>query len=139
MFKENIDLGRLILRVTVGGLMLFHGMKKLIDGHDFIRHLLAKAGLPEWLWLGVPLGEVIAPLCLIVGVFTRSSALLVAFTMAMSIALFHGASGFALGKYGALNAELNLFYLLAALSIFYLGSGKFSLSNRLLKGKLRHF
>jgi len=61
----NDDLGKLLSRIGVGGLMLFHGIHKLIHGHDFIRSQLSAAGLPEFLALGVPVGEVLAPISII--------------------------------------------------------------------------
>src|SRR5713101_1753933 len=40
------DVGKLVLRLTTGGLMLFHGVDKLIHGLGHIRSDLAAAGLP---------------------------------------------------------------------------------------------
>lgn len=127
MAKElNSDLGKLLLRVSIGGLMVFHGISKLYHGHDFIKGMLTSKNLPEYLWLGVPLGEVFAPICMLLGVFTRISSLLVAFTMLMTFYLVHGMEGFSLSQTGGLKVELNLFYLLTSLALFFLGSGKYS-------------
>ncbi|MCX8677301.1 DoxX family protein [Apibacter sp. B3706] len=122
----NSDLGKLLLRVSIGGLMVFHGISKLYHGHDFIKGMLTSKNLPEYLWLGVPLGEVFAPICILLGVFTRISSLLVAFTMLMTFYLVHGMEGFSLSQTGGLKVELNLFYLLTSLALFFLGSGKYS-------------
>ncbi|CAA6806270.1 MAG: Unknown protein, partial [uncultured Sulfurovum sp.] len=35
-FFNNDDLGKLILRLMIGGLMLFHGISKLQNGVGFI-------------------------------------------------------------------------------------------------------
>lgn len=127
MAKElNSDLGKLLLRVSIGGLMVFHGISKLYHGHDFIKGMLTSKNLPEYMWLGVPLGEVFAPICILLGVFTRISSLLVAFTMLMTFYLVHGMEGFSLSQTGGLKVELNLFYLLTSLALFFLGSGKYS-------------
>lgn len=127
MAKElNSDLGKLLLRVSIGGLMVFHGISKLYHGHDFIKGMLTSKNLPEYLWLGVPLGELFAPICILLGVFTRISSLLVAFTMLMTFYLVHGMEGFSLSQTGGLKVELNLFYLLTSLALFFLGSGKYS-------------
>lgn len=127
MAKElNSDLGKLLLRVSIGGLMVFHGISKLYHGHDFIKGMLTSKNLPEYLWLGVPLGEVFAPICILLGFFTRISSLLVAFTMLMTFYLVHGMEGFSLSQTGGLKVELNLFYLLTSLALFFLGSGKYS-------------
>ena len=128
LLSKNEDLGKLILRVTVGGLMIFHGTHKLIHGHDFIRFHLKEHDLPEWFSLGVPVGEVIAPMLLLLGLFTRIASVLVIITMLISIWLFYGAEAFLLGKYGGLNSELNLFFLLTSFAILFIGAGNYSLT-----------
>ncbi len=40
------DAGKLLLRLAVGGLMLFHGLHKLIDGVDGISGMLVAKGVP---------------------------------------------------------------------------------------------
>ena len=54
------DAGKLLLRLAVGGLMLFHGIHKLIDGVDGISGMLAAQGLPGFIAYGVLVGEVVA-------------------------------------------------------------------------------
>ncbi|EHQ41316.1 DoxX family protein [Myroides odoratus] len=126
------DLGKFILRLGVGGLMIFHGIHKIIHGHDMIIEQLAAKGYPTWLWLGVPVGEIIAPILLIVGVFTRLSGVLIAFTMVMSMVLVKGGGSFALSATtGGIGAELNVLYLVGALAIAMIGPGSY----RLYKGK----
>lgn len=133
MTNLNEDLGKLILRLTAGGFMMFHGIHKLLHGHDFIKKVLGEAGLPEIIWIGTPIGEVLAPICLILGVFTRSAGLLTAFTMFMAIYLTQGWSGLLLNEtYGSVNAELNLLHLFMGLSIYFLGAGKYALSTKIL-------
>ncbi len=43
---DNADLGKLIVRLTLGGLLLFHGIAKLLNGIGFIEGQLASHGLP---------------------------------------------------------------------------------------------
>ena len=124
----NPDLGLLLLRITTGGLMLFHGMAKLIHGHDVIKAILKENGLPEFLWIGVPLTEVLAPFLLILGVFTRLSGLAISIVMLFAICLFFGTDSFSLSQYGGLKSELNLFFLFAGLSLFFTGGGKYVLT-----------
>lgn len=133
--RKNQDIGKLILRITVGGLMIFHGIHKLIHGHDFIINQLQSVGLPKWLWLGVPVSEVLAPLALILGVATKVSSLLIAFTMLMSIYMIYGWHLIQFNEVGALKMEVNLFFLLTSICILFLGSGKYSL----YKGKTTLF
>ena len=59
--------GKLILRLTVGGLMLFHGIHKVLhpESLNFISSNLETAGLPGMLAYGVYVGEIVAPLMII--------------------------------------------------------------------------
>ena len=50
------NFGKLILRLSIGGLMLFHGVYKLMHGFSMIGDLLVKNHLPKDLMWGVPLG-----------------------------------------------------------------------------------
>lgn len=127
----NEAFGKLLTRLGVGGLMLFHGVHKLIHGHEFIQTKLAEAGLPEFLTWGVPVGEVLAPILIIVGLATRTSALIVAFTMIMSIYLVFAGQLFSLNQVGGWVAELNALFLLSSLAIFFHGPGKLSLDHKL--------
>ena len=125
------NLGKLILRLSVGGLMLFHGVHKLFHGIGGVKFLLGKAGMPEFLSYGVYVGEVIAPILIILGAYSRVSGLLVAFTMLVSIPIAHPDGIFQINDYGAWVIELNALYLLGALAITLLGPGKYRLaSNR---------
>lgn len=122
------DFGSLMLRLGVGGLMLLHGIHKLINGHDYIISQLQESGLPKVLWLGVPISEVLAPILLILGFATRISAFLIAFTMVMSIVLVKGVEGFFINPAtGGVNAELNILFLIAAITIMFIGPGKLAI------------
>lgn len=127
-FMKNDDLGKLLLRLSVGGLMLFHGIHKLIHGHGFIVAKLRAAGLPELLVAGVPIGEVIAPLLVLVGFYTRPAALVEALLMAMAIWLVHMGDIFSVNAMGGYALELQVFYLFGSLAIMLLGAGRYSVS-----------
>ena len=47
--RKNQDLSLLILRITIGGLMLFHGVAKLIHGVKGIQGMLVAKGLPSFM------------------------------------------------------------------------------------------
>ncbi|WP_025124304.1 DoxX family protein [Myroides odoratimimus] len=128
----NADFGKFLLRLGVGGLMIFHGIHKLIHGHDFIINQLKANNLPELLWLGVPIAEIVAPIFLILGFATRISATLIAFTMFMAMFLAKGMASFGLDpNTGGLNGELAMLYFFAALAITFIGPGTI----RFYKGK----
>jgi putative oxidoreductase len=129
---HNDDLGKLVLRLTVGGLMMFHGIAKLSDGFETVRKIgggLAGKGLPEFIAYGVLIGEVIVPILLIVGYFTRPAAIILILNMIVAIWLAHPQDFFKLSAQGGAWAlELQGFYLFGALAILFLGAGKYSVS-----------
>jgi len=126
---ENADLGKLFLRLTLGGLLLFHGIAKLFHGVGFIEGELASHGLPTFLAYGVFIGELLAPLMVILGYQTRIGALLIVFNMLVAIALVHGHQLLALGSNGGWALELQGFFLFTALSVIFLGPGRYKLKN----------
>jgi putative oxidoreductase len=120
------DYGKLLLRVAVGGLMLFHGVHKVRYGVDWMFPLLEAKGLPALIAYGSYLGEVVAPILILAGVLTRLSSLTVAGTMVMAVFLALSSQVFALNQYGGWAIELNAFFFLAALALALLGGGKLS-------------
>lgn len=127
--KTNI--GLLLLRLSTGGLMLFHGVAKLQGGLGFLQGMLAAKGLPAFLAYGALVGEVLAPLAIIFGLFTRGAAAVVAFDMLVAIAMVH------LGDLCAVNpqtggwaVELPMLYLLSSLALVFTGGGRFAVSNK---------
>ncbi|AZT82133.1 DoxX family protein [Marinobacter sp. NP-4(2019)] len=126
---DNADLGKLIIRLTLGGLMLFHGIAKLIHGTGFIEGQLASLGIPAIFAYGVFIGELLAPLMVILGYQTRIGALLIAFNMLVAIALVHGHELLALGSSGGWALELQGFFLFTAIALVFLGPGRYKLKN----------
>ncbi|MCP5023087.1 MAG: DoxX family protein [bacterium] len=123
----NQDLGKLLLRLAVGGLLLLHGIEKVSKGTTWIEQTLGARGWPEFIAHGVYVGEVLAPVLIIVGFWSRLGALVVALTMVMTIVLAHPDNWYALNDYGGLTTELNLLYMLGALAIFFGGGGRYAL------------
>ncbi|MBX3631090.1 MAG: DoxX family protein [Nitrosomonas sp.] len=123
---QSDALGKLTLRLSVGVLMLFHGVYKILNpaSLDFIGKQLAGMNLPQTLAYGVYLGEVIAPLMIILGIFSRFGGLLVFGNMLFAIALAHRSQLFSLTDHGGYALELQIFFLLTGLAVFFLGSGR---------------
>ncbi len=126
----DCDIGKLILRLTVAILMLFHGYAKIINGVSFIESLLISNNLPQFLAYGVYLGEVLAPIFLIFGYKTRLSAFTILCTMLMAIYLVHSNDIFTLTKFGAPTLETIYFYIFSCIAILFLGSGKISVDSK---------
>jgi putative oxidoreductase len=125
-FGQNF--GRLLLRVTIGGLLLFHGVSKLVHGIAWMTGPLSALHLPFFIAYGVYVGEIVAPILIILGIWTRPAALVVAFDLFMAIVLVSHMRMFSLSPGGGWGIELDAFYLLTALALFFLGAGKISVT-----------
>lgn len=123
---NTTDTGKLVLRLVLAAMLLFHGVAKLHNGIGFIADMLAKAGLPAVLGYGVYIGEVIAPLLILIGLFTRAAALVVAINMVVAVLLVHTSQFFTLDKTGGWALELQGMYFFTALAIALLGAGRYS-------------
>jgi len=123
-FQEEV--GKLVLRLTVGILMLFHGTAKILNpgALDSMGSQLASNGWPAAVAYGIYFGEVLAPLMIIFGVFSRIGGLLVAINMVFAILMAHTAQLLTLSKSGGWAVELQGFYLLCGIVIFLVGSGR---------------
>lgn len=124
--QGSTDLGKLVLRVVLGVLILFHGVSKLIHGPGYIIGVVTAAGLPAFLSYGVYVGEVIAPILLLLGVWTRVGALIVVLNMLVAIGLVHMGQFATLADTGGWALELQGMFFGTALAIMLLGAGRFS-------------
>jgi putative oxidoreductase len=120
------DTGKLILRLALGILILLHGLAKISSGIDGIARMVALAGLPDWVAYGVYVGEVVAPLMVIAGWFSRIGAAIIAANMVFAVALAHRSDIFQLNNTGGWELELQGMFLFTALAIACLGPGRYS-------------
>lgn len=118
------DIGKLVLRLTLGILMLLHGIAKLRHGVSGIEGMVTSHGLPGFLAYGVFVGEVIAPLLVIAGFYARIGGLIIAVNMVVAIALAHSSQLFDIGKQGGWELELQGFFLFTAVAVALIGPGK---------------
>jgi putative oxidoreductase len=119
------DIGKLVLRLTTAGLILFHGISKIIHGVAFIEEPLVALHLPAILAYGVFVGEVVAPVFLITGLWTRVAALVIAFNLIVAIALDAYRFAFVIQQGGAWGLEAEAFFFLTALVVFLIGPGRY--------------
>lgn len=122
------DLGKLMLRLVVGGMMLFHGVGKVQNGIGNIEGMLKAKDLPEFIAYGVYIGEVAAPILLIIGLLTRFSGIAVSMTMVFAVWLAHSADLFKLTSYNTYALEVQAFYFFGGLAIACLGPGRMAVS-----------
>ena len=124
------DIAKLILRLSLGIMILFHGIDKIINGIGGVKHLTVSAGLPEFLAYGVYVGEVVMPIFILIGAYARVASLVLAFNMTGAIFLAYGSTLFTLTKHGAPIFELPFLYFIMSIVVFLLGSGKYALNSK---------
>jgi putative oxidoreductase len=124
------DFGKLLLRVVLGVLILLHGVSKIAAGPDFVIQTATSAGLPAAIGYLVYLGEVVAPVLLIFGIWSRIAALIIAGNMLFAVYLVHMKQIFTLNDQGGWALELQGMFLVSALALVCLGAGRFSISGR---------
>jgi putative oxidoreductase len=128
-FKTHPDTGLLVLRLGLGAILLFHGIYKATHGVAWIAGPLGKHGLPGWLAYGVYVAEIVAPVMLIFGLWTRVAALIIAFDMFMAIYLARlGDIGKVNPMGGAWAIEVEALFFTMALALAFAGGGRYGLT-----------
>jgi len=90
-------IGLLILRLALGLIFVLHGWMNVVGGQEsFLREMLAMVGwsppdLVIWSITGL---ELLGGVALMLGVFTREAAFLLAVEMVVAVVLFHIRQGF---------------------------------------------
>ncbi|EDZ66084.1 DoxX subfamily, putative [Nitrosococcus oceani AFC27] len=123
-------LGKLILRLTLGILVLFHGINKITYGISGIEGMLQGIGLPASIAYGVYIGEILGPILLLLGWYARLGAGLIAINMLFALFLAHRPELLNLTPQGGWALELQGMFLFTALALILTGPGRFSLNNR---------
>ena len=106
-----------LLRVSLALLMLLHGWAKIRYGIGSIEAKIAGLGAPGFLAYAVYLGEVVAPLLLLVGLWVVPAALVIAINMLVAFALVHTKQVLMLNNSGGWALELQAFYFVGALVV----------------------
>lgn len=120
----SANIGVLVLRVTLGILMLTHGFPK------FEKLLAGDTSFGNPIFLGEELSliltvfaEFICSVLLIFGFLTRPAAFLLLFTMAVAAFIVHADDGIA-------KQEKALLYFAGYVCLFFTGPGKYSLDEK---------
>lgn len=124
------DMGKLVLRLALGILVLLHGIAKLKNGLGPIEGMLQGHDLPTFLAYGAYIGEVLGPLLLIAGFHARIGAALVAINMLFALGLAHAGQLGQLNEAGGWAVELQALFLFTAAAIALLGPGRYSVNQR---------
>ncbi len=127
----NESTGKLILRITLGFLILLHGIGKLMHGIDWLDGALTAAGLPTFFKYGVYVGEIVAPLLVIAGYYSRIGAWLIAVNMLFALGLAHGAELFVIDpQSGGLALEKQYLFMFGAIALALIGPGRYAVNQK---------
>ncbi|WP_413742097.1 DoxX family protein [Sodalis sp. RH15] len=124
---DHPDLGKFILRLAFGGMMLPHGIHKIIHGIDNIIAMVVAHDLPASVGYGVYVGEVAMPILLILGILVRPAALIFCFTMIFAWLITKPELVFTMDKVGGWGVEVMAVFFFAGLAIALLGCGRISI------------
>lgn len=130
--KATTDVGLLILRLSTL-IMVLHGIKKATGYAGFVDGLREHAFgriAPDVFGFLIVAGQLVLPVLIAVGLFTRLSALALAAMMASSYALYIVPTAPIIDpRTGGLSGESALLYVALALPLFFTGAGRFSLDH----------
>jgi putative oxidoreductase len=123
--------GNALLRIVVGVVFVMHGWQKLSQGFHNVGGFLGSLGIPYPTMAAVLVTalELLGGIALIVGLFTRTVAMLLAVEMLVAIVVYHIKKGFFLP-----GVEFVLTLLAANLSLLLGGAGALSVGG-FRKGK----
>ncbi len=125
---QSRDLALLLLRIGFGGYMLiFHGWGKLMGWSKLSGGFPDPLGVSSPVSLGLTIfAEVLMAALLMIGLYTRLSALILTFTMGVAFFMVHGGQ-----LAGEGNGELAAIYGIAYLALIFTGGGKFSVDQKM--------
>ncbi|MFL0354365.1 DoxX family protein [Xanthomarina sp. GH4-25] len=124
MTKNFTDLALAILRISISGLMLVHGIPKIERLFSSPIEFGDPIGVGPTLSLILALiGEVVAPILIIIGFKTKLAAIPSAITMFVAAFIVHIDDDFG-------TKEKALLYLVCFVVIFLAGPGKYAIDNK---------
>jgi len=126
--------GALLLRLVLGAAMVFHGYGKVIPTNglhgspltalEHFSQFVASLGLPPWLGYVSALTEFLGGAFLILGLFTRFAAFMIAINMTVALVTVNLHKGYSASEY-------TLALIAMALMLLFYGPGALALDRRL--------
>ena len=121
MKKASIDFGLLLMRVGFSVGMMTHGYGKFLKVIQGNFEFGDPIGIgPTFSLILASIGEFIAPILIIIGWKTRLATIFPALTMLVAFTIAHDGDPFS-------RKEKAFFYLIAFLTLYFTGPGKYSL------------
>jgi uncharacterized membrane protein YphA (DoxX/SURF4 family) len=116
---RNTKLGLLVLRLTLGGIFMFHGISKLSNMEQTISFFGTIGFSAFWAWI-VALTETLGGFAVIIGIGTRVAASLLAVIMLVVITMVKNGKGFQA-------MEIDVILLGFSLGVALIGCGRYSM------------
>jgi putative oxidoreductase len=130
MISPTAPLGAALLRITQGSLFLGHvGYRLTYIGIPAAEVFFASLGLPGWTAILVTLLEAMGGLALMLGAFTRISALVLACILVGTIVFVHGQNGFLFTNHNG-GWEYSLLWAVALVAQALIGPGKWAFRDK---------
>jgi len=133
--SASVSLGLVLLRIVVGAVFAAHGAQKIFEN-------TIPGTVEGFRGMGIPLAEIAAPVVawvelvggflLILGIFTRLAAMLLAIDMVVALVVVHLPAGFWVGDGGY---EFVAVLGAAALALAFAGAGRFSVDGAVFRGR----
>ena len=126
--------GLLILRISIGAMLIHHGYEKTADIQNFADAFVKPIGLPFPIISSyiAAYSEIYGSWLLIVGLFTRFAALSIVGTI--GVAIYHA---IVTAGFNIYLLELLILYMGGSLCILLLGSGAFALDRFLKRFRMK--
>ena len=126
--------GLLILRLSIGTMLIHHGYEKTADIQNFADAFVRPIGLPFPIFSSyiAAYSEIYGSWLVIVGLFTRFAALSIVGTI--GVAIYHA---IVTAGFNIYLLELLILYMGGSLCILLLGSGDFALDRFLKKFRIK--
>lgn len=123
-------LALLIMRATLGVIMVTHGSQKVFGGLHHFSQMVAGLGLPAWLAYVSAFTEFIGGLLILAGFFTRAAAFAICIDLAVAIWKVHWHNGLTHQN----GYEFPLSVATLAFALIFFGAGPIALDHILRGG-----
>jgi len=125
--------GLLVLRLVLGLIFFTHGYPKLAHAGAGMQSFFVEHGLPGYFVYIAGVLEVFGGMLLVLGLFTRGAALLLAIEMGVAIWKVHSTGGYL----AVHNYEFPLAILAGSFALATVGAGRLSLDQPLFEGWIK--
>ncbi|TNE27838.1 MAG: DoxX family protein [Bacteroidetes bacterium] len=125
----HFNIAVFLTRITVAFPMLFYGISKIVNGFDWIASSLANMGFPSVFAYGVLVGEIVAPLAMLIGFRTRIASLIFSFNTLVAFFVARTGDLFVLNPHGGWSLDLLFMFMMGGVILALTGAGKWAVSS----------